>query len=125
MKHDVQTREDITLFIHQFYSKLLKDDKLQHFFKEIVDHGNLQHHLIVIVDFWEDILLKTTNYSNNAMKPHLTMHKSNPFLSEHFDAWLHHFNATIDSNFKGEKVELAKTRALSIATVMKIKMQSS
>ncbi len=125
MKHDIQTREDIKVFIHQFYGVLLKDAELNHFFEGLMTHDKLQHHLTIIVDFWEDILLKTTNYSNNAMKPHLALHKNKPFLTKHFDIWLGHFNTTIDSNFKGEKVEFAKTRALSIATVMKIKMQSS
>ncbi len=124
MKPDIQSREDIALFIHEFYDALLKDQQLQHFFEEIVKADNLQHHLDIIVDFWEDILLKTTNYTNNAMKPHVALHKNKPFLSEHFDQWLGHFNTTIDAHFKGNNVLLAKTRALSIATVMKIKMQS-
>jgi hemoglobin len=40
----------------------------------------------------------------------------------HFTIWLHNFNLTIDENFSGEIAENMKTRALSIATVMKIKL---
>ncbi len=125
MKHDIQTRDDIKLFIHQFYGKLLNDEGLRHFFEEIIKADTLEHHLNIIVDFWEDILLKTAKYGNNAMKPHLALHRNKPFLSKHFDIWLDHFNKTLDTNFKGDNVLIAKTRALSIATVMKIKMQSS
>ncbi len=125
MKHDIQTRDDIKLFIHQFYGALLNDERLKHFFEDIIKADELEHHLDIIVDFWEDILLKTSKYGNNAMKPHLALHKNKPFLLKHFDIWLVHFNRTLDTNFEGEHVEIAKTRALSIATVMKIKMQSS
>jgi hemoglobin len=125
MKHDIETREDINLLITQFYSKLLVDEIVKHFFEDIIAEDKLNHHIGIIVDFWEDIILNTVKYGRNAMKPHLAMNTKKPFFDTHFDTWLQHFNTTIDANFKGNKVELAKTRALSIATVMKIKMQNS
>lgn len=125
MKHDIETREDINLLITQFYSKLLEDKTVKHFFEDILSDGKLNHHIEIIVDFWEDILLNTVKYGRNAMKPHLNLNKKKPFLATHFDTWLQHFNTTIDANFKGDKTEFAKTRALSIATVMKIKMKNS
>ena len=125
MKTDIETRADINLLITQFYDRLLNDETINHFFEEIVKSNTLEHHLEIIIDFWEDILLNTVKYGRNAMKPHLDMNIKKPFLGEHFDCWLAHFNTTIDTNFKGEKVELAKTRAVSIATVMKIKMHKS
>ncbi len=125
MKQDIQSREDISAFIHQFYDALIKDNILSHFFEKLVNSNQLDHHLEIIIDFWEDILLKTSKYGNNAMKPHLEMHKNKPFATAHFKQWLKHFNTTIDSKFDGPKATLAKTRALSIATVMQIKMQTS
>jgi len=59
------------------------------------------------------------------MQPHLILNQTTPFKNEHFKRWLLLFNATIDENFIGEKAEMAKTRALSIATVMEIKMINS
>ena len=41
---------------------------------------------------------------------------------ELFKIWLRHFNQTIDENFKGDKTEQIKTQALSIATIMQIKI---
>ncbi len=125
MKNDIKTRDDIHLVISQFYTKILNDEIIKHFFEELIQHQKLEHHLEVIVDFWEDIILNTVKYGRNTMKPHLNLNKQKPFSAQHFDTWIGHFNTTIDSNFKGEKAELAKTRALSIATVMKIKMYSS
>ena len=124
MKKDILYREDINLFVTEFYTKLLKDKNLRHFFDDIVRNNKLKHHLEIISDFWEDILLGSTKYQRNAMQPHLNMNKSKPFTKEHFDIWLDHFNTTMNQNFEGEKTEFAKTRALSIATVMQIKMKS-
>jgi len=125
MPSDIETRSDIELIINQFYNKLLTDETIKHFFEEIVNANELNHHLQIIVDFWEDILLNTVKYGRNTMKPHLNMHTKKAFSSSHFDTWLNHFNTTIDSNFKGKNATLAKNRALSIATVMKIKMHDS
>ena len=41
---------------------------------------------------------------------------------ELFTIWLSHFNNSVDENFKGQKAEQIKTQALSIATVMQIKI---
>ena len=36
--------------------------------------------------------------------------------------WLQLFTSTVDELFEGEKAELAKQRAMSIATVMQLKL---
>ena len=50
----------------------------------------------------------------------LKKEEENPL--ELFQIWLNHFNNSVDENFKGEKAERIKTQALSIATVMQIKI---
>ena len=121
---DIQNRKDISLLVTKFYEKLLKDVELNHFFEDIVQNNQLNHHLEIIIDFWEDILLKSNKYNRNAMLPHMSLNKTKPFKKEFFEIWLTHFNTTIDTYFEGEKTELAKTRALSIATIMQIKMHN-
>ena len=79
MKTDIETREDVNLLITQFYDRLLKDETINHFFEEIVESNKLEHHLEIITDFWEDILLNTVKYGRNAMKPHLDMNTKKPF----------------------------------------------
>lgn len=123
MLNDINTREDIELFVTEFYQKLLSDDDINHFFEHIRKENILERHLAIITDFWQDILLGTNNYSKNAMKPHFELHKKIPFKKAHFNAWLHHFTQTIDKLFKGEKAEIAKQRAQSIATIMRIKLK--
>lgn len=122
MKNDIQHRKDISLIMKEFYVKLLSDDFIKHFFEHIIQKKELENHLEIITDFWNDILFSTFSYQRNAMQPHLNLNKTIPFKKEHFDIWLSHLTTTIDQNFKGTKAELMKTRALSIATVMQIKM---
>lgn len=122
---DIQTKEDIYFLVKQFYSKLIVDPTLAHFFEQFKNDVVLEKHLAVLANFWHGILFYSNAYKNNAMQPHLELNKTKPFLSEHFDKWLQLFNQTVDTNFKGETAHAAKSRALSIATVMKIKMSNT
>ena len=59
------------------------------------------------------------------MQPHINLHEKKPFSKIHFETWLELFNQSIDENFEGENVQILKNRALSIATVMRIKTINS
>ena len=122
MKKEIENREDLYLLVSEFYVKLLKDDNIKHFFDDLMAKDGLEEHLQVLVDFWENILFFTGTYRRNAMRPHLILNQTKPFLKEHFQTWLKHFNNTVDENFTGELAHAAKTRALSIATVMELKV---
>jgi hemoglobin len=122
MKKDIETREDLLQLVTRFYEKLLADDSINYLFTEVAKI-DLQHHLPVLVDFWDTILLGSDTYRKNAMQPHIDLHQKSPFTDHHFDTWLRYFTETIDDLFEGEKAFLAKERALSIATVMKIKVR--
>lgn len=122
---DIKNRKDIHFLMDEFYKKLLIDDLVKHFFEDIIEQNHLDGHLEIITDFWNGILFNVSDYNRNAMQPHLVLNKTKPFRKEHFKRWLEHFTASIDANFKGEKAEMAKTRALSIATIMEIKTMPS
>ncbi|HLF45383.1 MAG TPA: group III truncated hemoglobin [Chitinophagaceae bacterium] len=121
MKNDIGNREDLLKLITCFYDKLLADNSINYLFTEvaIID---LPHHLDVLVDFWDNILFQNDTYRKNAMQPHLILHQKSALQKHHFDIWLKYFNNTVDELFEGEKTFLAKERALSIATVMQIKI---
>jgi len=53
---------------------------------------------------------------------HGVLHQSANFTAEHFNVWLKLFTSTVNELFEGEKAELAKQRAISIATVMQTKL---
>ena len=121
MKKDITGREDLLQFVTLFYEKLLKDDSINYLFIEVAKI-NLHHHLDVLVDFWENILFQKDSYRKNAMQPHMILHQKSPLQKHHFETWLRNFNESIDELFEGENAFLAKEKALSIATVMQIKI---
>ena len=122
MKKEIENRTDIYILVKSFYVKLMGDDEVGHFFEDFKNPMLLEEHLQTLVDFWDNMLFFTGAYNKNAMKPHLDLHQKKPFERKHFDRWILHFNTTVDEYFIGEIAHAAKSRALSIATVMQIKV---
>ncbi len=121
MKRDIANREDIDLLMKVFYRRLLEDNSINYIFTDVVKI-DIETHIPVIADFWESILFNRNIYHNNPMKIHLEMQTKTPLLKHHFDTWLGYFNTTVDEMFEGSVASKAKERALSIATVMQIKI---
>ena len=118
---DLESRADIYLVMSKFYKKLLADDNISFIFTEVAKI-DLEPHLQDLADFWEQILFDTASYRKNVLQIHLDLNQKIKFTEEHFTIWLDYLQTTIDENFSGQIAENMKTRALSIATVMKIKM---
>ncbi|MGH2566380.1 MAG: group III truncated hemoglobin [Ginsengibacter sp.] len=121
MKKDITTREDIDLLMHDFYKKLLDDNSINYIFTDVAKL-DIRAHIPVIADFWESVLFHRNVYHNNAMKIHLDLNNKIPLLKHHFDTWLRYFNTTVDELYEGNIAEMAKQRAVSIATVMQVKI---
>lgn len=121
MKPDITSRHDLDTLIRKFYDKLLVDDVVGYLFTDVIDL-DLEEHFPRLVDFWQVQLLQEGSYDGNPMKIHLDLHFKEPLTKAHFDRWLAHFNSTVDEMFEGPKARLVKERALSIATVMQIKI---
>ena len=124
IKRDIETRLDIELFLRAFYEKVKTDETIGIVFTKIVAI-NWEHHIPVITDFWETILLDNPVYNKNAMEVHYKLNRIFPLQKKHFNAWLTIFNKTLDEMFDGEKVILAKKRALAIALLMENNMNNS
>lgn len=121
---DIQTRADLEQVMAQFYSRLLSDDRISYIFTDVAQI-DLQTHLPKIVDFWEVVVLQSGQYRKNVLQIHLDLHAQTRLKPEHFQIWLGHLNKTVDEQFSGANAENLKTRALSVATVMQVKMQQS
>ena len=121
MKKDIADRKDLLKLLTLFYNKLLADRSISYLFTDIAKI-DLPHHLDILVDFWDSVLSQKDVYRKNAMQPHLNLHQQSPLQKHHFQTWLKYFNESVDELFEGEKAFLAKERALSIATVMQIKV---
>jgi hemoglobin len=121
---DIQNKDDLYLLLDDFYKKLLTDDSISYIFTDVVKI-KLEEHLPILVTFWSQAILGTGGYTNNLTQIHLDVNAKEYLSPELFKIWLHHFYAAVDENFKGEKAEQIKTQALSIATIMQIKIKQT
>ena len=119
--NDIKTQEDLYLLVANFYQKLLSDNRISYIFTDIVKI-KLEEHLPILVTFWSQVILGTGGYSNNLTQIHLDVDLKEHLSPELFRIWLEHFYAAVDDNFIGENSEKIKTQALSLATILKIKI---
>lgn len=120
-KTDIRNREDLYLLMKTFYEKLLADKSIGYLFTDVAKI-DLDHHLPILVDFWDSLLFQSDTYRKNAMQPHMVLHSKSPLQKHHFETWLRYFKETVDHLFEGEKAFIAKERATSIATMMQLKL---
>lgn len=121
MKTDIQSADDIKILVNSFYDKVKQDATIRHFFTEVVK-VDWDKHLPVMYRFWENIVFHTGSYTGNPMEVHQQLHNKCPMHKFHFDRWIALFNETVDELFEGEKAFQIKQRALSIATVIQMKI---
>lgn len=120
-KTDIASRANIELFVNSFYNKVTQDKAIGFFFTEVVIL-DWEKHIPIMYDFWESILFQKAGYKGNPMVKHTDLSKKHTLEKQHFDQWLKLFNETLDDHFQGNNTELAKTRALSIATMIQVKI---
>ncbi len=118
---DIQTQDDLYLLVDKFYKKLLADESISYIFTDVVKI-HLEEHLPILVTFWSQAILGTGGYTKNLTQIHLDINAKEQLTPELFTIWLHHFYTSVDENFKGDNAEKIKTQALSIATIMQIKI---
>jgi hemoglobin len=108
MKKDITSVEDIHLWQHAFYDKLLNDAITSPKFT----HLNIPEHMPKIVAFWSFVLLDVEGYKTNVFDQHIHLNLE----KIHFDKWLNYFLETTDEMFEGPNAEIAKQRVKMIAT---------
>jgi len=119
---DIQNRQDLELLLERFYDILLSNPEMHHIFIDVAKI-DMRHHLPTITDFWEQVLFQTGNYKKNVMQLHVELNEKAKLSSDHFQTWLKTFESTVNQNFSGENADKIITRALSIATIMQIKIR--
>ncbi len=118
---DIETQDDLYFLVDNFYQRLLSDSSISYIFTGVVKI-KLEEHLPILVTFWSQAIFDTGGYFNNLTKIHLDINEKEKLTPEIFTIWLNHFNAAVDNNFIGNNAEKIKTQALSLATVMQIKI---
>ncbi|MCJ8165216.1 group III truncated hemoglobin [Pontibacter sp. E15-1] len=121
MKQDIQNREDIRRLLDTFYTRLLADELIGHFFTRVVKL-DWEVHMPVMYDFWETVLFGEMKYKGNPMLKHIELNGMEALKPEHFERWLAHWQATVSENFSGPKADEAVQRAGQVATLMQFKI---
>jgi hemoglobin len=121
MKPDISNRTDIETVVNTFYDKVKTDDTIGRFFNEVAK-VDWEYHLPKMYVFWENAVFYTGGYSGNIIEKHKGIHALSPLQPEHFQHWLKLFNETVDELFVGENANQIKQKALSLATVIEIKV---
>jgi len=116
---DIETREDIKLLVDTFYVKVEQNKELGALFNEVAK-VDWESHLPKMYDFWETLLFHKMVYKGNPMRIHKMVHQMQSLKKTDFDIWLNLFDKTVNELFSGERAELAKTRALSVATSIQL-----
>jgi hemoglobin len=112
---DIENRSDIEKLIRRFYSELLAIPEI----KPVFEGLDFDKHIPHIVHFWSFVLLDEEGYRTNVFEKHLSL----PIRPEMFDTWLRIWCVSVDELFSGEKAELAKLRATSLAYTFKTKWE--
>lgn len=118
----LESREDIEFLVNTFYDKIIKDEMIGFFFKEVVN-VDWERHLPTMYSFWESILFGQMSYKGNPMQKHFPINQMQAMEKKHFERWLLLWKTTIEENFSGENASMAITKSENIANLMAYKME--
>ena len=123
-KPDMDSRENIEMFVDRFYERLLADEQLAPIFVDVAEI-DLAVHLPHIKDYWCKLLLGEKSYQRHTMNIHRQLHGKRPLQGRDFQRWLEFFTTTADTWFAGERTERAKKVAASISANMEKSLPSA
>ncbi len=118
MIKEIEAREDVSLLVRTFYSKVRKNDLLGPIFNGIIT--DWETHLELLTDFWETNLFFARKYYGNPLHAHVNVDDKvdNTINELHFGTWINLWLETVDELFEGEKANIAKNRARNMGTFM-------
>jgi len=114
---DLRSRDDVERLVRSFYRDAAMDDRLGPIFAAAgVDWPS---HIDRLTDFWCWQLLGERSYTGNPLRARLPAHGRTSFTDAHFERWLELFTATVDHHFRGPTADVAKSRAIKMATALR------
>ncbi|MEG0761058.1 group III truncated hemoglobin [Chryseobacterium sp.] len=120
----LESREDIELLVNSFYTKVIDDETIGFFFKDIIK-VDFEKHLPKMYSFWETILFGQMSYKGNPMAVHFPINQLEAMKKRHFERWLELWKQTIEENFTGQNADMAITKSENIANLMAYKMENA
>ncbi len=118
MKKEIENREDISLLVHTFYTKIRSDKEIGFYFNEMI--LDWEEHLEKLTDFWESNLFPIRKYKGNPIEAHnkVDEHFKGSITMDEFGIWLNYWIATLDELFEGENAATLKRRARKMASFL-------
>ena len=114
---DLDTPEEVTVFVERFYRDLAQDESFAGYFAGI----DWQAHMLTLADFWGHSLLGTPDYdldNEEVMERHRPMHAETPFDEALFERWLEILYQTLDEGWNGPRATEARRRGHGVAWAM-------
>ncbi len=118
--NDIESRTDIDLVMRVFYENAFVDKTIGPIFTDVA-LLDIEEHLPVIGDFWDNVLFGKMAYSDRGRDPlevHRLLDRKYKLTEDHFRRWLDLFCQSVDSEFRGPRAEFLKGRARAIAKRM-------
>lgn len=113
---DIEDRQDLNRLVEAFYRRAFEDPLLAPVFIDVAHlDERLDHHLPVIVDFWETVLFRTHSYPGGAFEPHRRINELEVLTADHFDRWLKLWTRTVRELYEGPVATAAVVSAQRFA----------
>lgn len=106
------------LVVH-FYKKIQQDEMLGPIFNDVAT-VDWDHHIPLICQFWNSIMLKTNQYHGNAYRKHVLLGEKTPLNETHFSRWLTLFSEEAYIHLPHDAAELIIQKASLIAESLMI-----
>jgi truncated hemoglobin YjbI len=114
---DLADRDDLAQLVRAFYRRAMADPLIGPMFTEVA-RMDLEHHLPIVTDFWDTVLLGAGRYRRDLLALHAALDRRAPLTDAHFARWLDLWTATVDDRFAGPVAERAKAEARHVAATI-------
>lgn len=115
---DLDSPEQIDVFVDQFYAWVLRDPMLAPLFLDVAG-VDLALHLPRIKAYWRKMLLGDQDYRRHMMRKHRELDAQQPLAPEHYARWLALFEDTLQKHHEGPVTERALGLARRVAGNMR------
>lgn len=116
---DIQDKEDIKIFVDEFYQVVRQDDLIGPIFNEKVGADNWPMHLEKMYSFWNTVLFGQDDYRGNPFSHHIGL----GITKKHFDRWTKILVHAVSKYFKGPKANEALDRAEKMRVMFEHKLK--
>ncbi|MEO8401230.1 MAG: group III truncated hemoglobin [Gammaproteobacteria bacterium] len=113
------TKEHIKKLVIHFYQKVRNDEMLGPIFNDVAK-VDWDHHIPLICQFWNSIMLKTNEYHSNAYRKHVMLGEKTNLTEAHFTRWLTLFQEEAFKHLPVAEAQLITDKATMIASSLKI-----